>query len=119
MQVEMYKIVNSIDALKELSSTKLKATVSFRVSKILAQVQDTIEHFNNTRQSLFDEYGEQSDDKQTMEIKPENTEKYQEEMRELLEEKVEVSANPIKIDDLGDIQIAPSVLSSLSWLIEE
>jgi len=65
-----------------------------------------------------DKDGKQLDPPQ-YDLTGENMEKFQKEFAELNEEKIEIDFKPIKLEQLGDINLKPIVLVQLGKLIEE
>ena len=65
-----------------------------------------------------DKDGKQLDPPQ-YDLTGENMEKFQKEFAELNEEEIEIDFKPIKLEQLGDINLKPIVLVQLGKLIEE
>jgi hypothetical protein len=116
--MKLATLINSLEALKELGQARMKASIAFRVKKLITTVALHETAFNEARAELFKKVGEDSGNGQ-IHILPEHSTEFTEEFNALLAEEVEVNVPSISIDDLGDVQIEPSRLITLDWLIVE
>lgn len=122
--MKLNTIISSQDALLKLSNTKLPVKIAYSVSKMISKLQPELKIYEEARQKLVKELGEEDTEKQTTTVKPENFAKFQEEMTKLLDVEVDLSyglgkeIEKIKVADLGDITMEPKELLQLDWLLE-
>jgi hypothetical protein len=115
MKVELGKIVASSEPLGKLMQEKMPIATSFRLAKVLKSVQAELETYDETRKKLIEELGVDGEIKQDSK----NFEKFVKEMNNLLAEKVSVKVEKIKSENLSKVEISPSDLLALEWIIDE
>lgn len=123
--MKLVEIINSEASLKKLLSTDLPVKVAFKIAKLVNKINPDLKIYEEQRFKIIKELGEQTDkEKDIWSVKPENFEKFKEELTKLSEIEVDLSFAPgkplekIKIEDLGDIKLEPNDLVPLEWLIE-
>lgn len=125
IKVKLEDLVNATDGLKGLSQKQLKARCAYAVGKILKSADAEIQSFNETRMELIKKYGEKDENGElkteengNVRIPPEGLNDFSKELRELLDTEVEISANKIKMDDLGNVEFTPAEMAQLENFIE-
>lgn len=125
IKVTLETLVNSTEGLKGLSQKQLKARSAYAVGKILKAADAEISSFNETRMELIRKYGEKdetgelkTDENGNVRIEPDDMQNFSNELRELLNTEVEISANKIKLDDIGDVEFTPAEMAQLEDFIE-
>ena len=115
MKVKLAQVVGSVEPLGKLMSNPMPAATAFRCAKVLKAVQSELETYDEARKTLIEKYGEDG------EMKPESKDwdKFIKEMNTLLDEEINVNGKKIKADSLSKIEVAPTDLLSLDWLIKE
>lgn len=125
IEVSLNTLYESFDALKALSMTPVRAFISFRISRILKQVREEIKTAQDTRKDLLDRLGHLPEGEMAWKFDaPEKKQEFDDEMKKLLDEKVEINGNPLKISELktadgSEINIEPAALELLDWLVKE
>ena len=126
--VELGKIINSQQALSDLVRQKLPIKTSYwlsRNSKLLAKEVETLDAL---RSNLLEEHGEKDADGKfvilegganQIVLKPSMREEFWKQFNDLLSCKVEVKLKIVKLEQLGNIEIAPLDLTVLDYMIEE
>jgi len=85
--MKLVKIINAVENLNKLSELLLPAKESFKVVKLLTEIEPQVNNYNLQRNKLLAKYGDSKDEK-TFEIRKED------------------QANFIKeVEDLGSIEI--------------
>lgn len=117
--------INSLDKgqmeFSELLSKDMPSKVSYWIAKAYRKADKVIKEFYEMNKEKIKELGnkeilENGDPKYT--VLPENKEKYNEWVKEGLEDEVELEGiRQIKLSELGNINIKPSILAKLDWLI--
>ena len=120
IKVQLREIVNGYPAILRLAEIKLPVTISYWVGKTKNKFESEIKPFEEQRLKLFKEYGEAKNPEKPdeMTIKPENVEPFTTEVNKLLDIEVEFEFPVIKLEELGDIKIEPSIISQLTFLFE-
>ena len=127
MKLSHQTLVNSIPVLSKLNQLELPVKVAFILAKNIKEVDQTLGSYNETRNKLLRQYAEKDDqgmlkaDEQGNIIFKEGChEKWMEEIRELLELKVNLKIEPISTHDLfkAEISISPSELEKIEFMIK-
>ena len=119
------QLINSTEALRSLSQKPLKARCAYAVGKILRAADAEMTSFNETRKELIDKYGEKDekgilkeDENGNVHIIMEKLNDFNTELQELLATTIEINANKISIDDIGEIEFTPAEITQLEDFIE-
>lgn len=123
--VKIMDLVNGTSALQKLADAQLKAKLAWQVSRILKAADVEMQSFNETRMKLINKYGEKdesgeliTDDQGNCKIIPDKLIEFTNEMNDLISNEVEINANKINMDDLGDINFTPGEITMLEPFIE-
>lgn len=125
MNIKLSEIVGSEQALVKLMKVKLPVKISYKLSKLVFNIQPELKIYNDQKNALIKELGEQTN-KETdqWQVKSDNMPKFLEEITKLQDIDVDVKfgdakeLEKIKVADLGDIQIEATELMALDWLLE-
>ena len=119
------QLLNSTDGLKGLSQKQLKARSAYAVSKILKAADAEMTTFNDTRMELIKKYGEKDengelkrDEQDNVHIVDDMLPTFNKELQELLNTSVDINANKIRIEDIGDVEFTPAEMAQLDEFIE-
>ena len=107
------------EALKMFGGLKLSPLVAFKFAKVLKCVSEEIQRYETVRISSAEELGELVEESNQYKFSKENGVKFHAQLKELLETEVELPADKLNLNDLGDTFIEPNLLLPLMWLIEE
>ena len=125
INITLEQLLNSSDGLKALSEKKLKAHCAFAVGRVLKSIDGEMETFNNARMELIKKYGEKdenneliTDEKGNVHIPADAIDQFNEELKELLDTKIEINTSKIKLEDIGDIEFTPREVTQLEEFIE-
>lgn len=129
--VKLKDIINSEHDLGKLLELKLPVKIAYKLSKVVFKIQPELKIFNDQKFKLVKELGEPAKDSvvingeaQQWQVKPENMEKFIEEINKLTDIDVNLDfadgkpLEKIKIEDLGEVSLEPRSLVNLAWLIE-
>lgn len=123
--ISLGELLNSTEGLKGLSQKPLKARCAYAVGKILKAADAEMTTFNEARMDLINKYGEKdengqlkSDENGNVHIDMQQLENFNKELKELLDTTIEINANKIFIDDLGEVEFTPTEMTQLEDFIE-
>jgi len=126
IKVTVGEVINCVDVLRALSNKPIKIKVAYNIAKIIKAVEKENQLFEETRQRLLDKFCEKDEngqlrvnEKGSAIIKSECVTDYNNEIKELLESKVEIAATPIKIEDIEDLELTATQVYVISGFIEE
>ena len=123
--MKLNQIIGSQESLSKLLELKLPIKVSYKISKLINKIQPDLKIYEEKRMDLFKEYGILDEEKQVYNLKPENIEKFSEDLKTLLDTDIEVDFGEgkelerISIASLGDVQVTSQDLIKLDWLFTE
>lgn len=123
--ITLEQLLNSTDGLKGLSQKPLKARPAYAISKILKAADAEMTTFNDTRMELIKKYGEKdetgelkSDENGNVHIVDEMLSTFNKELQDLLSTSIDINANKIRIEDIGDVEFTPAEMAQLDDFIE-
>jgi len=120
IEVELHKLVLSIDSIKRLNQLKFSALISHKISKISFKVEQELQEYEKISQLKMKEYGTQNEEQKQKNIyhfEGENLTKFNEEIQELNKHKIKIDFDKIKIEEKFP-EIEPEILLVLNWLFE-
>lgn len=125
INVKISDLLNSTEVLQKLANKELKARLAWSVSKLLKAADKEISDFNEARMNLIKKYGEKdesgeliTDEKGNCKITEGSVSAFSVELNELMNTEVEINANKILIDDIGDLEFTPSEMTVLETFID-
>ena len=123
--VKIKDILNGLDILQKLSNMPLKAKPSARVGKLLKEIDKEIQEFYNARTKLIETYGEKNeygklviDENGNYKIQEDKQKQFSEELDELIDMDIEISALKIDLNDISDTVFTPNEMILLEPFIE-
>lgn len=125
ISVKISSLLNSTETLQKLANMKLKAKLSWQVSRLLKEAEREIQEFNEARLALINKYGEKdengelvTDEKSNCKIDNEFVKEFSNELEELVSAEVELNASKIDINKLEELDFTPSEMIDLEPFIE-
>jgi hypothetical protein len=123
--LKLEDLVNSTEALQKLSNTSLKARPAFTVSKMLKEAEKELANFNEVRMNLINKYGEKdedgkliTDENDNCKITAEHINDFSNELQELVATTIEINANKLTLEDLGNADFTPSEIAALEPFVD-
>jgi len=122
MKVPNSKLVNSVDSLQSIGKLNLPVKTSFAIAVTLKEIDDALTVFNAEREKIINKYAELNEYNQPKvneqgNVIITNVPDFNKDLNELLAIEVELNVNPISVEALGDIQLPPTSLMSISWIL--
>ena len=117
------EVINIIDSINELMNEKLPTKASWNISKNLRKLDASFKTYIELENKLVKEYAIKDDngeivlDNNNPKFAPNNKEKYLKERQELLNCEDEFEFLTINLSDFNDINIKPSILFNLEFMI--
>jgi mannose/fructose/N-acetylgalactosamine-specific phosphotransferase system component IIB len=122
MEVKLGNILNAKEGLNVIASAKFRASKLFEVTKFVQNAAKEIDDFEKVRLEKIKEYGiEKENDKgeNVIEVTSENHKEFVEDLNELINKEIEIDLPKISRDELGDVEMSPKELMSISWIFED
>jgi len=102
-------IIRSQEALEKLASRDLRGVFTLRLAEIVQEAQDHLEKILSVQKDLS----------QRVDEGDLSQEEADEQWQELLEEKLEIDAEPLPRSALHTVEISVADLKALDWMIED
>jgi hypothetical protein len=111
MKIKLEQIVLNVEQLKALQEVKFPVKVSYRIMRLVNKLQPELNTYETKRNELVKEFGEPADEKGDIRVTdPKKLVKFTEKLQELLSLDIEVDFTPIKMEELGDVNVEPKLL---------
>ena len=120
----------TVNALNVLISKKVPVKTAYKLVKVVRKVNEILLNVNAKKQEIVIKHIERDEKGNPVlamdnegniipdRVKIANDESYQKDMQNFLKQEHELDVNKININDLGEIDIEPTQLMFLMWLIE-
>ena len=124
IKAKISDIINSQNVLKELSEKPVRVRTSFAIARIIRQVENEMQTFEKARAELINRYGVKDEngnpkiENGQIPIVLELVDKYNSEVKELLDTYINLEVEPLKIEDLDEIQLTPAQAYAIECFIE-
>ena len=119
-------LLNSTKVLSILSQKQLPIKVSFIIARNVSKIDAELKIYNDERQKLILKYCEKDendkiveDDNKQIKLKDECKEEWSKDIQELLSIENEVDIVKFSIDKIEGINISPSEIMQISYMIED
>ena len=126
INTHLRNIVESADIMRELSNKSLKGRAAFRVARLIKKKKKEFTLFNEKRMDLIKEYAQKdengemkSDENGNVTLDQDRLNEFYQSLDELLNADVEINAEKIDSEDLGDIEITPAQIINLEAFLNE
>lgn len=120
MKITVADAVASLTAIQQFGRIKLPFQPSMMVAKNGKILQEVKEEFEKRRMALGEELGEHG--KNGLQVKPENVDVFQNRIKEMMSEELDLDLKTVSMADLVDgngkaPEVEPNVLVNLQWMI--
>ena len=123
MKLSNRQLLNSVTPLNKLNEFKLPVKTSFKLAKLARIIDGALEDYQKTLTGIQDKHAKKNGkgEKQIVDdtIQFKNRKAFDKAFEELLDCEIDVKLDAITVDDLSDVQVEPSTLYHLDWLIDE
>jgi len=134
MKVTLNEVRQMQPGLDVILAKELPVKTAYWLARFLDKIRSEMDAMEKARMKLVEKYVEKDKDGKLLfkkdkdgkqfdppqyDLTDDNMEKFNKEFAELSEEEIEIDFKPIKLEQLGDINLKPIVLVQLGKLIEE
>ena len=110
-------VINSIDTLKYLIEQDVKVKTAVKLKHFINEVDNIYSIYEDKRKKLVQKYGEQ-DEQGKSSVTDENKEIFMKEIKQVMDEEVNIDLEKINIDELDKIDIKTSNLITIEWMLD-
>ena len=124
IKISVENIFNSVPVLKELTEKPFKGAMTFKIVRLIRELDKEITSFEEARNKIADTYAERDKDgkyvivNDSIKIQEDKIQQCNEELISLMNTIVEINAEKIPAFALNDIDISPSQAMAIEELIE-
>jgi hypothetical protein len=121
MEITISEILNAKPVLEELVDKEISIKTAYRLSRIIKELNNELQTFEEQRQKLVQKHGEQQEDapEGNIVVSEENMPAFQQELAELLMATLNLNCEPMHIDEFGDIKMRTSELLLIDKFLME
>lgn len=125
MILKFYDMIAIESFVQQHATDKLSISVAFKLNKIMRTISDDLQFFREKYRNLIETCGEKDENGEIITLedgnyKIQDKEAFEKGAQEIMTEEVVYSdLVPLKLSDLGNIQISMSELNSIMPIIEE
>jgi hypothetical protein len=121
--MKVYEVHAALQPLQKLSQEALPIKVAYRLTKLIKMVEKEVKMIEEFRVQLLERYCIRNEDGSPVieegHYAVQDIGEFQAALNDLGESEAEIDFQPLKLEDLGDIKIAPSDLFALEKFIVE
>lgn len=127
MKVKITDVVGFINIYPLIKDTKLKFGTLYKLSKYIDTCVKEREFYVENLNKIFDKYGERdengalklTDDKSGIIIKEDQRDECNKELEDLMAIEVDISAEPLKIEELENLELDLSTYAKIKPFVKE
>jgi len=131
MEIKAGEFRNINEGLAEILNKELPVKIAYWLARFLTKLESEEKAFEKARINLVTKHSKKNkkgepviitskvEGKDVSNYDLADPEAFQKEFEQLVEEKIVIDFNPIKLADLGDIKLKPITLAKLGKIIEE
>lgn len=120
MRMKILQIINSIPTIQELMNQKMKISTSYKLKKIIDEVNEISKSFDDSRKELLANYAELSQDGEQYTFRDDDAKlAYQNELQVILSDTIVFDFKSISVDEMANIELDMSGYESIEWFMTE
>lgn len=123
LKIKLGEVKGIYEGLEELAKEKLPIKTSFKVSRAILKLQPDYLPFEESRVKIINKHAAK-DEKGQLKVENglivfEHPAEFTKDYNELASTDIEIDIKPLKLDELGNITLAPKTLLALDKVIKE
>lgn len=119
IELKVERLLESKEALLNLANAELKFSDALNISKIIKSSLEALETFEKERVKLVKKYSNLEEDKSEIRVSQENLEVFNKEIKDIVNTKVVIEGEKIKVKNLENIKLSAKDIILLSDFISE
>lgn len=116
MNVTIATLINATPVFSKITNKELSPVVSFRLVKLIKEINVELEIFEKEKEKLLKKYGKKNDD-DSYTILDENKDSWNKDITELLSLDVDITAEKVNLAN-EDIKISPADMMKIEEFVE-
>ena len=125
INVTVRNIIESVPIFRRITSETFNMGAAYKIARLIRELDNEYELFEKARADLINKYGEKDEEGNLKEqdgkvsLKPDCIKDFNEAVQDILNNKVEINAEPIEIEYLSEIKISPTDIILIMPFIKE
>lgn len=118
-------IFNAVPALREISTKEFPGSTTFKIARLIRELDKEIQLFEEERMKIANKYGEKDEngnlipqENGTIKIPDDKVQECNEEFQALFNTQVEINANKLPIEIFNSIEMTPTQAMNLESIVE-
>lgn len=125
IKMTLNELMNATPALKELSGKSFTGATTFKIARLIREVDKEIKTFEEERMKIVNKYGEKDENGElasqedgTVKIIEDKINECNQELVDLLNAEVEINAEKLKEEVFEKIELTPVLAIAIEGLVE-
>lgn len=118
MKVSMGEIYMATSAMNKLIDAELPAKLSFRLVRVMRELNDALKSLEEQRSKLIKKYGQEDGDG-NITVSEDNKNQFVNEFNELLGEQIEINWEQIDPEAFGDTPLSVGDIAKIGFLFKQ
>lgn len=118
-------IFNAVPALREISTKEFPGSVTFKIARLIRELDKEIQLFEEERNKIANKYGEKDENGNlviqeggNIKILDNKIQDCNEELQALFNTQVEINANKLPVDIFDSIEMTPTQAMNLETIVD-
>lgn len=118
-------MLRAVPSLREISTKNFPGSVTFKIARLIRELDKEIQLFEEERNKIANKYGEKdengnliSQDNGSIKIPDEKIQECNEELQALFETQLEINANKLPVEVFDSIEMTPAQAMDLEAIID-
>lgn len=118
-------IFNAVPALREISTKEFSGSTTFKIARLIRELDKEIQLFEEERMKIANKYGEKDEngnlipqENGTIKIPDDKVQECNEEFQALFNTQVEINANKLPIEIFDSIEMTPTQAMNLEAIVD-
>lgn len=118
-------IFNAVPALREISTKEFPGSVTFKIARLIRELDKEIQLFDEERSKIANKYGEKDENGNlviqeggNIKILDNKIQDCNEELQALFNTQVEINANKLPVDIFDSIEMTPTQAMNLETIVD-
>jgi hypothetical protein len=117
MKIRLIEIKMIESSINKLMESALPVKTAYRLSRLLRDVSQELQTLEENRVRLVTQYADDAKEGQEVKVPEGKLKEFQDAFNELLQEEVEITFDPVSIDDLEEVKLTPVDMIRLEKII--
>jgi uncharacterized membrane protein YheB (UPF0754 family) len=118
MEIALNEILKAKKAIEKLLNSDLPIKTSYKLSKVIDQLNDEYNKIGEAQRKIMKKYGEEKEGDNVI-VSPDKRDEFQKELDDFLKEKTVIDFQPISIEDLGDAKLSAMEVRAMASFFKE